>query len=380
MMLDAKKIDAAVSAVEAFKSRVDRYADANWDESKHKRGQPENKGQFGSGGGGKAPTKETTHNKETKQGSDGSKHVTETKQTSEPQKEEKGDPAAEGEAKAASGEAKAAVNALKARQNKELSDKWEKGKTEASSKAQKAGDKKYEGQEVDVNNIIPTPDEDDPDLQELGQILEDELDADEEDIEDKKVDLSKVFSEQDTLNSDIVEAYQSGEKKSDDRPHAYEYKGKFYLTNGNHRVAAAMLNGEKSINLSVTKYSKAKPPSKSKPRRRNDAQQHYDDFLLRKRPRMKPDPNMSDEKMDRMVSTTEKLMGRMDAYMDRAKADGYGHPVAAGFRTQEQEPRSDDTTTKEEIHHTIDKREKDDEPDESDAKGGDQPRKDKGKK
>jgi hypothetical protein len=248
-VLDAKKIDAAVNAVEAFKSRVDRYADAEEQEPKSR-------------------SKETTHNKETRQSKDGEKHVVETKQTSEPQQDDPPDP----EAKAQSGESKAAVNALKTKM---------------------AQDKKNE------------------------------------------------------------------------------------------------------------KYE--------------DSQ-------------MKPDTNLDHAKMERMVNTTEKLMGRMDAYMDRAKADAldmspilgkaysegataakekkkasdnpypkdsaasrywmngfkhgggrsddYGHPVAAGFRTQEQEPRSDDTTTKEEIHHTIDKREKDDEPDESDAKGGDNPRKD----
>jgi hypothetical protein len=200
-VLDAKKIDAAVNAVEAFKSRVDRYADAEEQEPKSR-------------------SKETTHNKETRQSKDGEKHVVETKQTSEPQQDDPPDP----EAKAQSGESKAAVNALKTKM---------------------AQDKKNE------------------------------------------------------------------------------------------------------------KYE--------------DSQ-------------MKSDTNLDHAKMERMVNTTEKLMGRMDAYMDRAKADDYGHPVASGFRTQEQEPRSDDTTTKEEIHHTIDKREKDDEPDESDAKGGDNPRKDKGKK
>jgi hypothetical protein len=185
-VLDAKKIDAAVNAVEAFKSRVDRYADAEEQEPKSR-------------------SKETTHNKETRQSKDGEKHVVETKQTSEPQQDDPPDP----EAKAQSGESKAAVNALKTKM---------------------AQDKKNE---------------------------------------------------------------------------------------------------------------------------------KYEDFSFQRNDQMKPDPNMSDEKMDRMVNTTEKLMGRMDAYMDRAKADGYGHPVASGFRTQEQEPRSDDTVTQEEIHHTIDKREKD---------------------
>lgn len=217
MTLDAKKIDAAVSAVERFKSRVDRYADAaDYESSEGNRCSDAEEQQES-----KSRSKETTHNKETRQTKDGEKHVVETKQTSEPQAEDKPDPAA----KAQSGESKAAVNALKTKI---------------------AQDKKEE------------------------------------------------------------------------------------------------------------RYAK-----------RDDA--------------MKPDPNMSAEKMDKMVSTTEKLVKRMDAYEARCRSDDYGHPIASGFRTQEQERRSDDTVTQEEIHHTIAKHQRDEraeDDEESDAKGGDNPRKD----
>jgi ribosome modulation factor len=300
-MLDAKKIDAAVSAVERFKSRVDRYADAGfgeyggkvtrqvegarafqegkpldscpwklpedrkkWEQG-WKKAQAEGRSDAEEQQESKSRSKETTHNKETRQSKDGEKHVVETKQTSEPQQDDPPDP----EAKAASGESKAAVNALKTKI---------------------AQDKKEE------------------------------------------------------------------------------------------------------------RYAK-----------REDA--------------MKPDPNMSAEKMDKMVSTTEKLVSRMDAYDARNRSDDYGHPIASGFRTQEQErrsdsdeaeiarlkrllkeefsrlsnpqkesiladikrlekksSRSDDTVTQEEknIHHTITKHQQDEKEDdeESDAKGGDNPRKD----
>jgi len=271
-MLDAKKIDAVVSAVERFKSRVDRYADGVnnvtnagivhlakrtggeavcgnrrahstygreefekqdqasrcircnqklevWNRIKASRGDAEEQQES------KARSKETTHNRETRQTKDGEKHIFETKQTSEPQAEDKPDPAE----KAQSGESKAAVNALKAKI---------------------AQDKKEE------------------------------------------------------------------------------------------------------------RYAQ-----------RDDA--------------MKPDPNMSAEKMDRMVSTTEKLVSRMDAYEARNRSDDYGHPIASGFRTQEQERRSDDTVTQEEIHHTIAKHQRDEraeDDEESDMRGGDNPRKDAKKK
>jgi hypothetical protein len=209
-VFDAKKIDAAVSAVERFKSRVDRYADAmvgvGFGKSKIKNYADAEE----------RKSKETTHNKETRQSHDGSKHVVETKNIKEPSKTDPG----EGEAKAQQGESKAAVNALKAKM---------------------ANDKKME---------------------------------------------------------------------------------------------------------------------------------KYEDS-------MKPDPNLDDAKMAKMVSTTEKLVSRMDAYVKRN--DEYGHPVSSGFRNQEQQPRSDDTMTSERIYRTINKmdpkKEDDDDDEESDAKGGDNPRK-----
>jgi hypothetical protein len=323
-MLDARKIDAAVSAVERFKSRVDRYADAVGTPETYDKKAKKLRKQIEQGVGisaasrekdikyledqirhaeemaaalrkrqqgrsdaeeqqeSKSRSKETTHNKETRQTKDGEKHVVETKQTSEPQQDDPPDP----EAKAASGESKAAVNALKTKI---------------------AQDKKEE------------------------------------------------------------------------------------------------------------RYAQ-----------RDDA--------------MKPDPNMSAEKMDKMVSTTEKLVKRMDAYdarnrsdaeitvakakqmvkdgyweveygelkpggrvefinhqssgakkrfqirlADSVRGDDYGHPIASGFRTQEQERRSDDTVTQEEknIHHTITKHQQDEraeDDEEEDAEGGDQPRKDAKKK
>jgi hypothetical protein len=269
VMLDAKKIDAAVSAVEAFKSRVDRYADgvnnvtnagilhlakrtggeavcgnrrahSTFDRTGFEQQDPSMrcvrcnaklevwnriKASRGDAEESKArehKSKETTHNKETRQSKDGEKHVVETKQTSEPQQDDPPDP----EAKATSGESKAAVNALKTK---------------------------------------------------IAQ--------------DKKLE----------------------------------------------------------------RYAK------------DDA--------------MKPDPNMSAEKMDRMVNTTEKLMGRMDAYMDRAKADDYGHPVKAGLGRRVQETdrqilRGDDTTTEERIHRRVEKSDPQKEDEESDARGGSNPKAD----
>jgi hypothetical protein len=150
----------------------------------------------------------------------------------------------------------------------------------------------------------------------------------------------------------VVETKQTSEPQQDDPPDP----------------EAKATSGESKAAVTALKAKIAKDKKNEK----------YDDSSFQRNDQMKPDPNMSDEKMDRMVNTTEKLMSRMDAYCERN--DSYGHPVRSGLRVQETDTailRGDDTLTKEEIHHTIDKKEESEEPEESDAKGGDNPRKDK---
>lgn len=69
-------------------------------------------------------------------------------------------------------------------------------------------------------------------------------------IADTVIDINKLESIQSFVLRSGINNYQAYDNST--RPYVIEYKGKYYLWDGNHRVAKAKLEGQKKINVDIS--------------------------------------------------------------------------------------------------------------------------------
>lgn len=67
---------------------------------------------------------------------------------------------------------------------------------------------------------------------------------------DVDIDISKLKTFQPFVLASGIDNYKSWD--GSDRPYVIEYKGGFYLLDGNHRVAKAKLQGKKKIKVDIS--------------------------------------------------------------------------------------------------------------------------------
>ena len=67
---------------------------------------------------------------------------------------------------------------------------------------------------------------------------------------DVDIDISKLKTFQPFVLASGIDDYKSWD--GSDRPYVIEYKGGFYLLDGNHRVAKAKLQGKKKIKVDIS--------------------------------------------------------------------------------------------------------------------------------
>lgn len=65
-----------------------------------------------------------------------------------------------------------------------------------------------------------------------------------------EIDINKVQSLQSFVLRSGLENYQRWDDQ--DKPYVVEYEGKYYLLDGNHRMAKAKLDGKKTINVNLS--------------------------------------------------------------------------------------------------------------------------------
>lgn len=69
-------------------------------------------------------------------------------------------------------------------------------------------------------------------------------------IADTVIDINKLETIQPFVLRSGINNYQAYDDSV--RPYVIEYKGKYYLWDGNHRVAKAKLEGQKKINVDIS--------------------------------------------------------------------------------------------------------------------------------
>lgn len=108
---------------------------------------------------------------------------------------------------------------------------------------------------TDLNDIVknPIPFVGDGDDWKIGNLLEDEtIQTSYED--DAIIDISKVQ----TLQPFVLQSGITNYRRFDtqDKPYVCELDGKYYLLDGNHRMARAKLDGQKTMHVNLSRRKK----------------------------------------------------------------------------------------------------------------------------
>ena len=103
----------------------------------------------------------------------------------------------------------------------------------------------------DIENIIPVGKKDF--LQEASEIYNKQRKTGTEIYVEKMIDLDKIVTRQDWLDKETLLGFMKYDKSKEkgDIIRAVEYKGKFMLLDGNHRVAMAILKDGKRLKIAV---------------------------------------------------------------------------------------------------------------------------------
>lgn len=73
-------------------------------------------------------------------------------------------------------------------------------------------------------------------------------------LSDTTIDISKLQTLQPFVLKSGVTNYKSWDNSA--RPYVVEFEGKYYLLDGNHRVATAKLKGQKTIKVDISRQSR----------------------------------------------------------------------------------------------------------------------------